>query len=293
MSVCSFLKEINNRDLPANTIKLVFFDIDGTLIDASGDYSKRTKSQISRIQKQGIKTAIASGRPYYATDFLQSELSLVEAGLYCSGAMIYAPQEKRLLHKQVIERDLAKQLYRSATEFNLYCELYGEHEYYFEPHHQPIYDEIQQAHSKALRLQPQRRSGQEVLASSAIIKLLIGACDEQGIEKIKQLECLYPQCKFAYAHMASHPDWLFASVLNGAVSKEEQFRFLCDYHGVDASEVMAIGDAQSDMDFLRLAGIGVAMGNANDEVQQVADYVTLSVTDSGAAYALARIIPEV
>ena len=56
--------------------------------------------------------------------------------------------------------------------------------------------------------------------------------------------------------------------------------------GIDRSEVIAFGDAQNDQSMIEWAGIGVAMGNAVDEVRAVADYVTLSNNDDGIAAAL-------
>ena len=57
------------------------------------------------------------------------------------------------------------------------------------------------------------------------------------------------------------------------VSKATGIRALMDAFGIDASEVMAFGDAGNDAEMLRLAGVGVAMGNASDELKSIADLV--------------------
>ena len=57
-------------------------------------------------------------------------------------------------------------------------------------------------------------------------------------------------------------------------------------HGIDLAETMAFGDGQNDIEMLRHAGIGVAMGNAADEVKRSADYVTTGVDRAGIAKAL-------
>ena len=56
--------------------------------------------------------------------------------------------------------------------------------------------------------------------------------------------------------------------------------------GLTREEIMAIGDGENDMDMLKCAGIGVAMGNAKDHVKAVADYVTVDVDDDGVMKAL-------
>ena len=61
-------------------------------------------------------------------------------------------------------------------------------------------------------------------------------------------------------------------------------------YGVTAAEVIAFGDASSDIPFIELAGLGVAMGNAPVEVQSAADYVTASVDQDGIAKVVRTIL---
>ena len=65
----------------------------------------------------------------------------------------------------------------------------------------------------------------------------------------------------------------YFDVVQPGVSKATGIRDLMDAFGIDASEVMAFGDAGNDADMLRLAGVGVAMGNASDELKSIADLV--------------------
>ena len=65
----------------------------------------------------------------------------------------------------------------------------------------------------------------------------------------------------------------YFDVVQPGVSKATGIRALMDAFGIDASEVMAFGDAGNDADMLRLAGVGVAMGNASDELKSIADLV--------------------
>ena len=62
--------------------------------------------------------------------------------------------------------------------------------------------------------------------------------------------------------------------------------------GIDRAEVIAFGDAQNDRTMLEWAGVGVAMGNAVDEVKAAADHVTLSNDEDGIAVALEELCPE-
>ena len=59
-----------------------------------------------------------------------------------------------------------------------------------------------------------------------------------------------------------------------------------DTHGFDRSQVMAFGDGENDIAMIKFAGIGVAMGNASDDVKAAADYVTDTVDNGGIEKAL-------
>ncbi len=74
------------------------------------------------------------------------------------------------------------------------------------------------------------------------------------------------------------------------VTKGTGLRFLCEYLKIDMEQTMACGDTQNDMDILKTAGIGVAMGNATPEIREIADYVTLSNEESGVAHAISRFL---
>ena len=75
------------------------------------------------------------------------------------------------------------------------------------------------------------------------------------------------------------------------VSKASGLQHVCDALGLGAPDVLAIGDGRNDIEMLRWAGRGVAMGQAVDEVKAAADHVTASVHDEGAAVEMSRWFP--
>ena len=71
-------------------------------------------------------------------------------------------------------------------------------------------------------------------------------------------------------------------------SKGKALAFLADRLGLEPSEICAFGDNSNDVEMLRYAGLGVAMGNACDAAKAAADYVTDDITADGLAKALAH-----
>jgi HAD superfamily hydrolase (TIGR01484 family) len=84
--------------------------------------------------------------------------------------------------------------------------------------------------------------------------------------------------------------WLDLSPVG--VTKASGLEYVAREVGVDAADVLAIGDGRNDIEMLRWAGRGVAMGQAVDEVHRAADAVTASVHDDGAAIEITRWFPD-
>lgn len=292
-------------------IKLAFFDIDGTLLGLDGQYSDAVKRQCQRIQAMGIKTAIASGRPPFACQWLIDELKLLDTGMFYTGAMLYNPRTEQVLKHRALARagvnGVAEVLSR-AQALGLHCEVYSEHGYAVE-----TITPITAVHAKHLRTQPQVVNLTEYSQSQSVVKLLIGYCDtavtnaknitssdckSNGVHPlpartdiIAQLEQEFPSLVFARAYLAAHPEWHFASVIDAKACKYQAFDELLAHHGCTQEEVIAFGDAEADIPFIQQAGIGMAMGQANESVKQAANYVTAPVWDDGVAQALEYWLP--
>ena len=96
----------------------------------------------------------------------------------------------------------------------------------------------------------------------------------------KHQDHLFNQSKLARWHP------LFTDIVNKENDKKEGMFKILDYYKFNIDSSMAFGDGGNDISILKAAGIGVAMGNASEEVKTAADYVTTSVDDDGIANAL-------
>lgn len=265
----------------ASQIKLAFFDIDGTLLDSRGQILPVLKTQIARIKNLGIKTAIASGRPFFAAKFLVDELGISGAGSFYTGAHLFDPLSRQTLAEKTLLRADVLALLARARELRLYREVYSPEAYYLESH-----TPVSRVHAEHLRVQPQIGKLEDIINQTTINKLLLGVNRAEQGELIDLLEAEFPQLIFARAYLAAYPDWQFASVISAEATKAAAFAHLCEHHSVQAHQVIAFGDAESDSDFLQMAGIGVAMGNAPAKVKAIADWVTGTADEAGVAQAL-------
>lgn len=283
------LEHIADKDLPNTAIKLVYFDIDGTVLNQHGEYPSQLRAAITRIQNLGVKTAVASGRPLFAAQWVVDDLGLDAPGVFCTGAHIYEPRQQRHLLQQFLPVSTLHKLMGAIRDLDFYYELYTAEHFYIERDNAAY---IRVTHAQHLRVSPCVKYFDDIIGQEPVIKLLIGANQQAEIDALYVLERSFAEdCIFAYAKLPAYPDWLFASIIDKRADKKVAFNYLLDHHQLSAEQVMSFGDAQSDKQFLQAAGVGVAMGNAADDVQAVARFTTKAVWDNGIAYALQRLIP--
>ena len=82
----------------------------------------------------------------------------------------------------------------------------------------------------------------------------------------------------------------YLEVIPRIINKGQGIRDICKVLGIEPAEVVSFGDAANDIPMLEAAGMGVAMGNAQEAVKQVADMVTLSNNEDGIAAALEKLL---
>lgn len=281
-----FLPELDSQT-PKPAIKVAFFDIDGTLLDSAGHYTASLKNELSRIRALGVRTAIASGRPHFAARFLMDELGLDAPGVFCSGAQIYSPSVKQTLCCAAMPVGPNRRLLARLREIPVYYELYGLNDFYIETTFAP---EVRETHAHHLRRRAVEGALDAVVERESVLKWVLGLRKDAPEDLLGVLEREFPELTFSYAAFPACPEWRFVNVIAREACKDKAFTWLLKYYQVEAAQVASFGDSHSDETFLRLAGCGVAMGNAADDVKAVARFVTKPAWEDGVAYALARLI---
>jgi len=287
MMVETVLDNIVDVNFPAKNIKAIFFDIDGTLLGLDGSYSSATLNEIRRVKNKGVKTAVASGRPQFAAQYLIDALDLNDPGVFCTGAHIYHPEKSETLSMYPLPKGVCKDLLGFFRQMNVHYELYTVENYYIEKNNYPG---IKSTHAWHLKREPLWSEFDELIESQPTVKMLAAVDSIKSHDVLYSLEKQFPSLLFGYAGLPAHPDWLFASIVDRTACKEKVFDDLLTVYSITAAEVMSFGDALQDAVFLKKAGVGIAMGNASDEVKKCADYVTRTSWEDGVAYALSRLI---
>lgn len=271
------------------TIKMLAFDLDGTLLRSDKSIDYRTKEAIKRAMEKGIHIAIASGRDKNGCKFVYEPLGLDKGNNFLAlvnGQIIYdfAKKEYDLDHVLTPEDGL---------KIQVVCKKYGVEGIFCCGY--DFYSYI----SKTGRMMKNIRSwfkGEPAdygLKSGQELRNFIDLdfkpyVFEQDINKVclvktpkffeKNLDKLKEDLK-DYDLLLVGPNWL--EIMPKGVSKASALNQIAQSLGFTMNEVMAFGDAENDIEMLKKAGIGVAMGNAMDTAKQSADLVTDTNENNG------------
>lgn len=261
---------MNHMENPPE-IKAVFFDIDGTLISfTTNAIPESTQKSIKKLRDRGIKVIVATGRSINSLSHIaeiEFDGFITFNGGYC------ATTDGEILSRTAIDPDDINSLVQYAEDFPLSYSLMYENKV-----------EINDATP-------------EVVGMYAHINLPVPPVHDINnidLENVLQANIfLRPEAEQEFMtsvmpnSTASRWTPLFADVNPGGISKQTGIEIFCKYFTIDVSETMAFGDGGNDITMLKFTKIGIAMGNANDRVKEIADYITANVDEDGIEKALA------
>jgi hypothetical protein len=262
--------------------KLLVVDMDGTIVDAHGKISEADKKAIASAQAQGVRVALSTGRVVDACRKYVAELGLDGVHIFFDGALVYDLSHKETIYSQPIKPETLKAAVGFARKSNIYLELYAIDRYFVE--------EINWAdkiHREFFGLHSTLTNFDEIVSSDTIIKCeLMVHNDEEEVKHQLFMEHFSGKLRGSVARTPAYPEVRFVNVVDPRVNKGSALEKLATHFGISLDKIMAIGDGTNDIPLLEKAGLKIAMGNARNELKDIADYVTLPVDESGVAAAI-------
>lgn len=260
----------------APMIKAIFFDIDGTLVSFNThEIPPSAKQALQKLRDMGVRLFIASGRHICAINNLGDEQ--FDGFVTVNGAMTIV--DNKVIDRNCIPKEDYKRINQyMAAKHNFPCAVV------LDDHIELNYynDSVEQI--LALINFPRLPTADLTTFEDKNVYQLIAfftADDEKAIMQNA------PNC----VTTRWHP--LFTDVIRRGTSKVSGLEKICEHFGIKREETMAFGDGGNDIEMLQWAGIGVAMGNADNEVKAAANYVTSSVDNDGLAKAINHFIDKI
>lgn len=243
--------------------KLIFFDIDGTLLDRDKKIPESTKRAIAELKKAGHELVVATGRGPFMLAEVSKALG-IESYVSFNGS--YVVYKGEVLYRHAIEEKRLEELTR-LTDANRHPLVYMTPEGMRTSTDQNAY---QDAGSEAMKLklpphEPGYYKGKEIYQC-----LLFCTEEDEGCYKESFSELGYNRW---------HP--YGSDLLPPGGSKAKGIEVLIQKAGFQPEDVYAFGDGLNDLEMLTLVHHSVAMGNAPEEVKRAARYVTKDVSEDG------------
>lgn len=266
--------------------KIVFLDIDGTLVNSEKKITPSTKAALMRIQKEGVKVAIASGRPSKGVVPFADELELDKFGGYImpfNGCNIINYQTKEVVFANTLSMDTVKRAYETAKEYGLEMITYKGDVILSETDDNPYL--LIEARINKMDVE-KVKNVYEAIEEPPVKCLILGDGDYLGkIEsEIKE--------KIGAGANVFRSEPFFIEVVPEGLDKAAAIAELIKKTGIKREDTIAFGDGFNDVSMVDYAGIGVAMSNGCDKIKEVADRIAPDNNSDGVAAVINDIFPE-
>ncbi len=262
--------------------KMIAIDLDGTLLTDELAVTKDTATAIRKAAELGVVVTIATGRMYPSAQRIALELGLEAPMITYQGAVIRSATSEEVLRERMVSYEIAQKCIHLAAEKQMHIQVYQDNVLY-----SAVDNEQVKAYSKEVGIGYTVEPDLLGLAKKGFTKLLfidepeaLAPVQEELQTVLGDAACI-EKSKKRYLEV-THPD----------ANKGSALAFLAEELGIDRSEVIGIGDNFNDMDLVKAAGFGVAMGNAVDELKEIADYTSLSNNEEGVLHVLNKFILE-
>lgn len=257
-------------------IRAAFFDIDGTLLSFNThQVPDSTKKALYSLREMGIKLFVATGRAPQTATYLREVFDFEFDGyINLNGQLCFA--DNKIIHSHHIPKSSIEMLLPYIEEKKIACDFIEREHIYLN-----LENELTDHFNKMLgdesilgyAQDPSRALHNDVYQLGAFMSV------EQEEEFLAHL----PNCRCTRWHP------LFADVIPSDGGKHIGMDKILEYYNIPLEESIAFGDGGNDIEMISHANIGVAMGNAMDNVKQAADFITKHVDEDGVAYALDKL----
>ncbi|HXB94183.1 MAG TPA: Cof-type HAD-IIB family hydrolase [Puia sp.] len=263
--------------------KAVFLDMDGTLLRSDHSISDETIQTIRALTARGVQVVLVSARPVNAVLPTFHKIGLPEQTPLITLNGSYIMQSDQPILDVRIDLGITAQVTLQVRPFKATIAYYLQREWYSEvkdawtDHEQKIMD-------VPIVVEPIGQLIEEWSGRGIGPNKMMVMSEPENIAQIQQcLRSLYNGRLNIYPSKAT-----YLEVMDSRGSKSNSVRFVSERMGLAAGEIVAMGDNYNDIEMLQYAGLGVAMGNAPDDIKEKADVVTDTNNNDGVRKALER-----
>lgn len=243
-------------------IKLIALDMDGTLLNDAQEVPEANRLAIEKALKKGVHVILSTGRGIDNCYPYALDLKLPSYIVSANGAEVWT-MEKELLQRKPIRLETIEKLYNLARQVGAGVWMISTEGAFRE-------EEI-----------PQDLENYDWLKIGCFTE------DQKKLDMLVKEFSVYDELELTNSLPTN------IEVNAKGVSKAGALRYLCDKIGITMENVLACGDSLNDIKMIQEAGVGVAMGNAQEAIKNVADHTTVTNNEAGVAAAIEKYVLNV
>lgn len=252
-----------------NKKHLIALDLDGTLLTNEKTISTKSKQVLAAAMEQGHIVIISTGRPHRASIQYYHELKLESPMVNFNGALIHHPTDKKW---DVLHNPMPRRTALSIVDFcydmhakNILAEV--QDNVYLDNYDQEILDIFSQTSENVPFTIGNLKSKLDTDPTSLLIH-----------PHPDHIEALRKNLDDYHAEVIEHrkwgAPWNIIEIVKKGINKAIGVEKIAYYYNIPKERIIAFGDEDNDLEMIDHAGVGVAMGNAIDELKSVANFVT-------------------
>ncbi|MDE6142326.1 MAG: Cof-type HAD-IIB family hydrolase [Bacilli bacterium] len=246
-------------------MKMLVFDLDGTLLSGDGYVSLKTKEYLIKKKEDNYKIVVATGRVKNSAIEVTRGGDMVDIFINDTGALIYDNNFKRELFVKHLSSSFAEYVLDLYDKEKIHFIDVCDHDYIYKltdtPEDNPVVINVS--------------SKEEILDNIGdIIHVGIDAYENHvAINMYNDLKRQFPELTIILMQDSfATRKWI--EIMPSGCTKTNAIKWVAEYYNINNDDIICFGDGLNDVDMLENCGLGVAMANALDEVKEVANLVT-------------------
>ena len=275
--------------------KILALDLDGTLLNKESMLPEENKIAVRQAQQAGVQIVLCTGRnPIEAKMFSDKLLAPADWLITANGAYICKPDLTQNIFAEYLSNDDCRLLLDICKEYDTDPCLYDDAQLYYGNAFKRFFKELnirrnmnaktERSHSTFIGTDEE---WEKLLQTNQkpFIKSILYHDNHKSVDKI--IEKLESTGRFELA-----PSVLFGGLMKNVeinckgVHKGNGLKKLTEHLGSTMNDVMALGDSDNDLTMLEMSGLGIAMGNAEEYIKEIADECTLTNIEFGVAHSI-------
>jgi Cof subfamily protein (haloacid dehalogenase superfamily) len=282
------LNEFTQKELIKMKYKLICIDMDGTLLNDDKVISKENKAALKEAHDKGIHISVCTGRLFTSARNFSEMIGVKTPIIASNGAYIREKDQEKVIYQKILPKETCRKIYEIMKNFNVY-KFFNTFDivasegdfpdwYTYTRFNEGLLEE------QKVKLEVHSNFDNFIEEHDEILKYVAVSKEKDELEKARQALSILDDIEIVSS------GFLNFEINAKGVSKGNAAKQLAEIYGIDRSEVICIGDSGNDLSMIQYAGIGIAMGNADEEIKLNADYITDTNNNNGVAKALRKFV---